>query len=191
MKALPSDVEDYLRELKLGLAPLGSPDRDEILAEVRSHFEERLAQGRARVLDGFLSAERYAASFLAERSLASALAEGTPWALSRSLWIGRVERAFALAAAVPLGLLQLCAVALVLLGALKPLFFERIGLWLGPQGRFALGFLSDPQAHELLGWWAVPLFIGGGALVLILAHRAQMALARRRLRRVRAASVPR
>jgi uncharacterized membrane protein len=191
MKALPPDVEDYLKDLKLGLAPLGSPDREEILAEVRSHFEERLAQGRARVLDGFLPAERYAASFLAERSLASALAEGTPWALSRSLWIGRVERAFALAAAVPLGLLQLCAVTLVVLGALKPLFFERIGLWLGPQDRFALGYLSDPGARELLGWWVVPLFIGGGALIFILAHRAQTALARRRLRLVRAASVPR
>ena len=191
MRALPRDVEDYLKELKLGLAPLGSPDREEILAEVRGHFDERLAQGRTRVLDGFLPAERYAACFLAERTLASALAEGTPWALSRSLWIGRVERVFSLAAAVPLGLLQLAAATLVVLGALKPLFFERIGLWLGPHGGFALGYMSDPGARELLGWWAIPLFIGGGALIFLLAHRAQTALARRRLRQVRAASVPR
>jgi uncharacterized membrane protein len=191
MKALPPDVEEYLKELKLGLAPLGAPDRDEIVAEVRTHFEDRLAQGRAHVLAGFLPAESYAASFLAERSLASALAEGTPWALSRSLWIGRVERAFSLAAAIPLGLLQLCAASLVVLGALKPLVYERIGLWLGPRGGFNIGFLSDPGARDVLGWWTVPLFIGGGALIFILAHRAQTALVRRRLRQVRLASVPR
>jgi uncharacterized membrane protein len=190
MTALPPDVERYVRELRLGLAPLGPADRDEIVAELRSHFQERLAQGRADVLAGFLPAERYAATFLAERSLASALAEGTPWAVSRSLWVGRVARAASLAAAVPLGLVQLCAACLVVLGALKPVVYDRIGLWIGAPGRFALGYLGEPEAREVLGWWTVPLFIGIGALLFLLAHRAQVGLARRRLRQVRLAGVP-
>jgi uncharacterized membrane protein len=187
MTPLPPDVERYLKELRLALSPLGTEERDEIAAELRTHFEERIAQGRGELLSDFPSAESYAAAFVAERSLVSALVEGTPWAVSRSLWVGRVARAFSLAAAVPLGLVQLCAITLVILGALKPIFSDRIGLWLGPRGTGAIGYLGDPQAHELLGWWGVPLFIGGGALLFVLAHRAQVALARRRLLRVRAA----
>ena len=34
-----------------------------------------------------------------------------------------MQRAFLLAAAVPLGLLLLCTIALIVLGALKPIFF--------------------------------------------------------------------
>jgi len=187
MRPLPPDVERYLRELKVALAPLGA-DRDEIVAELRTHFADRLVEGRTEVLAGFLPAERYAAAFLAERTLVSALVAGTPWALSRSLWFGRIERMISVCAAVPLGLLQLCMATLVVLGALKPLLDDRIGLWVGPGGHVALGFVSDPGARELLGWWAVPLFIIGGGLVFLLAYRAQTALARWRLHRVRAAT---
>jgi hypothetical protein len=115
-----------------------------------------------------------------------ALVEGTPWVLSRSPWIGRIERAFSLAAAVPVALAQLCAITLMLLGAVKPIFSEDIGLWHGPNGTWVLGYLSDPRARELLGWSAVPLFIVAGSLVFFATYRVQVALARRRLRRVRA-----
>lgn len=188
MTPLPPEIERYLKQLRLGLAPLGAADRDEIVAEVRSHIEERIAQGRTGVLAEFAPAERYAAAFLAERSLMSALAEGTPWALSRSLWTGRILRALSIAAAVPLGLVQLCSAALIVLGALKPLMFDHVGLWVGPRVRFAIGYMSDPGGPELLGWWAMPLFIVGGALLFTAAYHGQTALARHRLNQVRAAS---
>ena len=191
MTPLPPDVEHYLKELRLALSPLGADERDEIVAEVRTHFADRIAQNRGDVLAGFLTAESYAAAFVAERGLVSGLVAGTPWAVSRSLWVGRFQRALSVAAAVPLGLLQLGAIALVVLGALKPLFFDRIGLWVGPHGTAAIGYLSDPSSRELLGWWAVPVFIAGGTLLFLAIHRAQVALARHRLRRVRAASAPR
>jgi uncharacterized membrane protein len=187
MTPLPRDVEDYLKELRLALSPLGGAERDEIVAEVRTHFADRIAQGRGELLAEFPSAESYAAAFVAERSLVAALVEGTPWALSRALWVGRVQRAFSLAAAVPLGLVQLCAITLVILGALKPVVFDHIGLWRGPRGLAVLGYASDPEGHEILGWWGIPVFILGGALLFVLAHRAQVALARRRLRRIRTA----
>lgn len=184
---LSPEIEHYLKQLRLGLAPLDAADRDEIVAEVRGHFAERLAQGHDHVLEQFAPAEHYAAAFLAERSLTSALAEGTPWVLHRSLWTGRILRVATLVAAVPLALVQLVGVALVVLGALKPLMFDKIGLWIGPHHVFALGYVSDPDSHELLGWWGVPVFILGGALVFIAAYQAQTALARRRLSRVRRA----
>ena len=152
MTPLTPDVEHYLKELRLALSPLAGDERDEIVAEVRSHLADRLAQNRGDVLAGFMTAESYAAAFVAERSLVSGLVVGTPWALSRSLWVGRFERVLSVAVAVPLGLLQLCAVTLAVLGALKPLFFDRIGLWIGPHGAAAIGYLSDPGSRELLGW---------------------------------------
>jgi uncharacterized membrane protein len=186
MNPIPSDAERYLRELRQALLPLASAERDEIVAEVRSHLADRIAQGRGDVLADFPPAERYAAAFVAERNLVAALVEGTPWQLSRALWIGRIERTFSLAAAIPVAMVQLCAIGLMVLGALKPIFFDQIGLWRGPGGTWAIGYLSDPRARELLGWSAVPLFIVAGSLTLFAAHRVQVALARRRLRRVRA-----
>jgi hypothetical protein len=188
MTALPPDIERYLKQLRLGLAPLDAADRDEIVAEVRAHFAERLAQGHDRVLEQFAPPERYAAAFLAERSLISALAEGTPWVLHRSLWTGRILRIASIVAAVPLALIQLGSAALVVLGAMKPLVFDHIGLWCAPHRKFALGYLSDPDSQELLGWWGMPVFIAGGALLFAAAYQAQTALARRRLSQVRVAS---
>jgi uncharacterized membrane protein len=186
MTPIPTEAERYLYELRRALSPLASAERDEIVAEVRSHLAERLSQGRGDVLAAFPPAESYAAAFVAERSLVAALVEGTPWLLSRSLWIGRIERAFSLMAAVPVALVQLFAVTLTVLGALKPIFSDQIGLWRGTNGAWAIGYMSDPRARELLGWSAVPLFIVTGSLVFFAAYRVQVALARRRLRRVRA-----
>lgn len=181
--ALPTEAERYLAQLRMALSPLGEAEREEIVAEVRSHLLDRVASGKGALLDGFDAPETYAAEFLAERSLRGALAQGTSWALGRALLIGARDSLLALFVLLPLVVMQLAGACLVVLAALKPFLPHQIGMFEGPRG-FALGFVSpEPlDARELLGWWAIPAFIVGGALLFLASNRALRALARWRLR---------
>lgn len=189
--ALSPEIETFLRGLRMGLAALRPEDRDDVIAEVRSHLEERQAQGRPHPLDGFGDPADYAAQFLAERTLTSALAHGTSFALGRALLTGGVRALTAAATAVVLSV-QLAALALVLAGIMKPFVPSHIGLFLDASGGVQLlGFSSQDLAryHEVLGGWAVPLFIATGGLLMWLGNQALRALARRRVRGLRCGSL--
>jgi uncharacterized membrane protein len=190
---LPKHAEEFLRRLRAGLAGLAREEQNDIVAEIRSHLLERHAAGRAELLDGFESAEAYAARFLAEHELASAVARGTSVALGRALLVGARDTLGVLLLVVPLLVLDLIALAFVVVGALKVLLPDHVGLFLDVSGRFkGLGLLRGPfdGLHEVLGWWAVPLFIVPGIVVVWTCNRGLRALARWRLRVTREARVP-
>ncbi len=177
------DIQQYLRRLRAGLGSLPADERDEIVAELRSHIEERVAQGQRSVLDDLGSPEDYATSFVAEHALSGALARGTSFALGRALLTGLRESFFGMLV-VPLLALQLAAATLVVVGALKPILPSRIGVFLDALDHVhAIGLLVGDLGglHEVLGGWAILAFIGPGVLLLWAGNRALRALARARL----------
>lgn len=181
MSELPTAAERYLRELERSLATLPPAERAEIVAEIRSHLLDRpeAARDPAAALG---PAPEYAASFLQARMLSDALARGSSWALGRALVAGAGRLVWWYVVAV-LALGHAYGALLVLLAALKPLFPQAIGLFVGRR-QFILGaFSGEPPAgaHEVLGWTIVPVFLVAGGLVLWLSHLGLRALVRRRL----------
>lgn len=183
------DVQDYLRRLGQCLNALPPAQRDDILAELGSHFEEARASGRTDVLRGFDAPEEYAGQFLAETELRGALARGTSFALGRALLVGARSTLVVLFAIVPLGFLHVLGAIFVVLGVLKPFYPSQVGAFSDPKGGFAIGFFSGTESmHEHLGLSAIPLFCLGGILVFWLSNRALRWLVRRRLASLRLAA---
>lgn len=185
---LPKNAEAFLRDVGLALSPLPAEEREDLLAELRSHLLDRASQGRDDAVAEFGPAEQYASAFLAERALSGALASGTSWSLGRALLVGARDLLRVLLLLVPLGLLHVIGLALLAVGALKPFFPANVGVFVPNGGRlWAIGYVSGDLSgsREVLGWWALPVFLVSGALLLWAANRGLRAAARSRLERAR------
>ncbi|MBK8171934.1 MAG: DUF1700 domain-containing protein [Sandaracinaceae bacterium] len=191
-ETLPSEAETFLRQLRAGLASLPRADRDDIIAEVRSHLYERHAAGKTPLLEGFENAQSYASRFAAETALRGALARGTSVDLGKALLTGATTGISMLLVVVPLAVAYMIAVALVLAGALKPIMPTRVGLFVDMQDNFvALGAYGGDMhlLRELLGFWAMPLFVLSGIVLLWICNRALRLAANRKLLSVRCGAV--
>ena len=83
-------------------------------------------------------------------------------------------------------MLHLYGVAFVILAALKPFFPANVGLFLGEGITIGGQWGQDLSgAREVLGWWAIPVFLVPGVLMLWGANHVLRALARWRLARLR------
>jgi uncharacterized membrane protein len=179
---LPKPAQDYLRRLRHALASLPDSERSEVLAEITSHLADRQARGDADLLSGFEAPEEYAAQFVAERALVDALARGASWQLGRSLLIGKLSTFASYLAVAALWFLHATGYLFLVLAALKPFFASSIGVFVGNEV-FAVGAYSgSPGAREVLGFWAISVFVGAAAVLMWVSNRALRALARRRLR---------
>jgi hypothetical protein len=185
MSDLPREAETFLRGLERSLSALPAEERREVVKELRSHLEDRAAQGAADLLAPFGRPEAYAAAFLEERALCGALATGSSFALGRALLSGarRLGWWYAVAA---LGLVEVVGGGLVALAALKLFWPGKVGLFFGP-GVFFLGMRDGETgpAVELLGYWAVPFFLFLGVAALFSANWSLRTLAAWRLARAR------
>jgi uncharacterized membrane protein len=187
MELLPKEAEEFLRQLRQGLASLPQAERQEIVEEIRSHLRDRQAAGEP-LLAGFEDAQTYASRFVSETALRGALAGGSSLDLGKALLTGARTGLVMLLAVVPLTVVQLIGAGLIISGALKPFMPSQVGLFLDGAGRFvALGAHAGELtgAREVLGFWAMPLFLGAGILLLFAGNRALRALARRRLQAAR------
>jgi uncharacterized membrane protein len=191
---LPKRAERFLRDLGSALSKVPAAERDEIVAEIRSHLEDRLSQGASDILAGFSDPGAYAAAFMQERALASAVAQGTSWAIGGALLRGARTLGWWYTVLV-LGLLHVYGLVFLALALAKPIFPRNVGLFVHrrPSGT-ALSFggifgedLSDTT--EILGWWAIPILVLLGVLALWGANRTLRALGRWRLKRIRQSRV--
>lgn len=181
------ESEDFLRRFRRGLADLPADIREDLVTELRSHIEERLAQGKLDPSAAFGSPEAYASRFLTEEALRSAVSGTRPWQLV-SVLLGKLRStATVVFAVVPLAVIELLALAVAAVGVAKPFSPSHIGLFFYPNGSFGvLGGVSDAGAmHEVLGWTAMPIFIFGGILLFWVCHRLMLRIARGELSRVR------
>ncbi len=185
--------DEFLHRFRRGLASLPQDIREDIVAEVRSHFAER---GAALDLGKeFGTPEEYAAHFIAENALSIALQQGNPWRLVRALLATARYATVVVLGVIPLAILQFMAMIVTLLGVLKPFFWDSIGVFAGDDGRFR-GFGMQTQSlsdfrpptgvHETLGYAAMPVMILGGLLVFWISNRLTVLIARARLARLRA-----
>lgn len=119
--AMPDSVDEYLDRLAVALAGLPGPDRREIVAETRSHIEERYAEvGEparvSAVVEELGPPETYAEEFLENYPEAGG-AERVPWAPRAWRWAGSIVAAIAFSISF---VLVLWAVFLLLVAADPP-----------------------------------------------------------------------
>jgi uncharacterized membrane protein len=181
-KSGPADQETFLRRVRQGLGSLAPAEQEDIVAELRSHLLDRQKQGHEDPLAGFETPEDLAADFVSEHALRGALAQGTPWALGTALLIAARDSMVALSVLLPLLVFQLAGLSFLVVAALKPFMTDNLGVWMGG-GNFVIGTRpANPAAHEILGWWAIPVLTITGVLLFWFCNRAMMTLVRWRLR---------
>jgi hypothetical protein len=181
-------IDEFLKRFESALAPLPAEERTDLVAEIGGHLREREKGGAGDPLAGFGGPEEYAKSFLSERELAGALEKGGSVRLLRAL--ARAARGGAEAVSVlALLLLHLFGLAFLACGVAKVVAPSHTGLFVDADGSLRnLGFSGGyPGAHEVLGWWSLPLFLLAGAAILWGANRLLRTVVRRRLALFRAA----
>lgn len=184
-----NEAQDYLRRFRGALGSLPADIREDLVAELRSHIEERQTQAPFSPTQVFGSPEVYASQFIVEQRLSTAVNSGRPLELIASLFVTTRLTATLLFLVFPLIVVEIFGLGLTVLGALKP-FSTHIGLFLYPDGAFGgLGWINQPgSAHEVLGYGVMPVFIISGLLTFWLGYRLLVTLGRRELARMRARS---
>jgi HAAS domain-containing protein len=149
----------YIRHLRWSLASLPADDRDDIIAETRSHLQERLERGvRIEEAIGDLGApEDFARAFITERALLSALGSRDSMGLFAALGQRSVRNLRTISATA--GCILAWALALVVCAVAAAKVFDpsHVGMWIG-RGQFFLGVIDDPsRGSEVLGPWIFPV----------------------------------
>jgi hypothetical protein len=181
-------IESYLLRLRHGLRGMNGAEADDIVAELRSHIDEKTAAGVAidMILAALGSPERLANEYLTEDLLARAEVSRSPWRVLDGLfrWASlSIAGFFALLGAIAGyffgGAFLLCAL-------LKPFHPQGAGLWVFQTGvgdveySVHLGFAGPPAGgRELLGWWIIPLGLALGGGLILLTSRFALWFARR------------
>ena len=186
-KSPQNEINDFLRRFRRALATLPADIREDVVGEVGSHLQERSAQGKLSLEASFGTPEAYASQFLAEAALDTAVARGTPWSLFSVLMAEVRITALTIFVVLPLAAVEIMAVAVTLIGFLKPFGGNHIGLFLLSNGGFgAVGWVSDPASmHEVLGYTAMPIFICSGLLLFWIANKLMLNVVRRELAALR------
>jgi len=182
-----TEIDDFLRRFRRALAGVPADIREDLVDELRSHIDDRFAQGRLDLKASFGSPEDYASRFVTEGALQAAVSRGSPFHILAVL-LGKVRvTAITVFVVLPLGMLEIVACALMLDGLMKPIGGNHVGLFLLSNGRFgALGWVKDARSmHEVLGYAAMPIFIFCGLLLFWAAHKLLLSVARRELARMR------
>ncbi|HWA89358.1 MAG TPA: hypothetical protein VG889_04945 [Rhizomicrobium sp.] len=151
--------EAWLRRLRWALAALPDPERDDIVAEIRAHLDEREREGGgiADALTQLGPADEYARGFIEARELTGAAASQQPGAMLSAI-VRRAHRSIvALGAFLTVVALAGAAFLAVLTALVKIGDPAHAGLWRG-QSQFFIGVIDDPAtSQELLGNWIYPL----------------------------------
>ncbi len=174
-------LDVYLDQVRRNLRGLSDAETAETIAELRSHVLDKVegdpTPSRVEAaIDALGSPREVARINLAERTVARMDADRSLLAVPRA--IGRLATlslygffAFMVSLtgyAIGAGLL-ITAIA-------KPFAPDHVGLWhmRGPPDdyTYSLGVVTEaPRAHDLLGWWIIPIGLFVGALTLWLTWR--------------------
>lgn len=169
-------ISTYLKHLNRALGALPEPDRSEIVAETRSHLRDRLAGGESeldRALSAFGAPEDYARQFIEDYKLSRALASGRAAPLYAEVLARAGRSILGFAGTALFGLAYLAAFCFLLVAAIKPLFPDRVGVWVGENvlGLGVVDAATAKEAQELLGYWVIPLGLVCGIALYVLTTR--------------------
>lgn len=176
-----SAIERYLTTLRGALKGLPAPDCDEIVSEIGVHLRESVQQPGTNVetvISHLGPAKELAAQYRDTLLLQRTARAASPWVI--------LNAALRLARRSALGFLCFVVAligygtgaAMILSAFAKLIFPKQVGLWIGPdvfsfgfhdpdrfhQGGIGLLLLTGTPAHEVLGWWYIPVALAIGAL---------------------------
>jgi len=174
----PDAVEHYLLRLRRALGSVKAESVDEILSDIRSHIEERVAaspvpagQAVMEVLERLGTPQQLAANYRAEGLLERASVSSGPLLLLRATFYWALTGLGGFVALLILLFGYLFGISFLVTAVLKPFYGDRVGLWVGPdtlQLGAHMGSEPLPAGRELLGYWIIPLGLVIGLLSLIL-----------------------
>lgn len=167
-----SEIEIYLGELRRHLGPMTLGERDEIVREIQAHMRDAAEQGTpvAAVIERLGPAAELAAQYREGLLLRQACRSFSPLTLLR----GALRMATRSAAGIVVflgGLIGYTLGAGMVIGALlKPFFPDHVGIFTSKSYSVTseLQTITTRTApHEILGIWAIPIFLTLGSLTLL------------------------
>ncbi len=178
--ALQERIDAYLQRLRQALAALPPGEIAEIIREIHGHIIERAEATESldeKKLNDILCAlgnpEDIGSLYHSRAMVARARSSRSPPLILRTtvIWAGKSMGGLAAALFALFGWVSgLCCLVGAILKLIRP---ERVGLWIGPHTwNLSMGYLSPAErvrehAHEVLGWWLIPVMLIVGPLVLI------------------------
>lgn len=171
---MTAPLDDYLAKLERALRSLPADERASIIAEIRSHIEDRMAATQISaqlVLEDLGDPLELAQAFLDQRKLEDAVVRSA----HGPLLIAILERAGRSIVAAILGLFAvtfyLCVPAFAAMAVLKPIVPQNVGLWWGPN-LHAFAMLDHPPAgtQEVLGYALIPVVIVLGVVAFLIGR---------------------
>lgn len=163
--------ELYLTRLSKALGTLSKEEREEILSDLRSLVLENAEQGQgeAAVLARLGPPEALAETYRTERLLSEAVRTSAPGAILSALLRWALLGVGGFFGSLALFFCYAMAFALVAIGLLKPIFPGNVGLW--PSSHSFGALWPRPAGPEVLGYWIIPVTLGTGVLLYVLATR--------------------
>lgn len=160
-------IHEYLKSLSKYLSRLDKGEVDEVIREIESHIYDALdAKGEnghaSEILEGFGPPRELAASYVDH------VLQGTPPPIGFKA-IKFVKKGVSKGLYYSTGALgYFFASTLILIGLIKLLLPEIVGIWATPHGNsIIVGFGSEiPEGlEEIVGWWIIPVVIVAGLSV--------------------------
>jgi uncharacterized membrane protein len=182
-----SRVNGYLFVLERSLRSFLPPEvvRDAV-REIESHLRERVATADGmpneretleKILAELGPPLRVAQAYSAERTVDEAVATGRVVPMARAVWHIAVTTLVGSAVATGLFSAYAAGLAFIIIGILKPIFPNNVGLMLvnGVPRNFGALFPLPPGVTVYGGYGTIPVSIACGVAVLVLAHKATRA----------------
>ena len=166
-------IDAYLARFESHLRTTSRRDKEEILREIEAHIRdaaERDDGNVASILSRLGEPEALANQYRDVALLQKASRSLSPLVLLRAavrLATKGVFGAFVLFCGV-VG--YAFGAGLVLVGLIKPIAPAHSGLWMRngvPVSSGALVVIPPPPAHEVLGWWLIPIALTLGVLIIL------------------------
>lgn len=164
-------VAIYLAEFRSALTGMTLAEREEIVEEIRAHIRDRVSGSglsTPEVLERLGSPRELARDYSSGALLQRASRSFSPWLILRAAfrWSLAGVQGFTVFVAALVG--YSIGTSLMICAALKPLFPDEVGVWMGA-GSFNLGFHPGnvPAGPELLGGWFIPFATLTGVIAFI------------------------
>jgi uncharacterized membrane protein len=188
---ITQQIEAYLSALRTQLAPITLAEREEILREIAAHIRDSVEAGTPieTVLARLGTPAELAAEYRDGQLIRAASRSFSPIKLLRGT--------FRLTTRGVIGIIVfLCALigyitggGLIVGAIIKPFAPNHVGVFTTTTktvwqtaGQLSSGIQTVGPRHEILGWWAIPIFLASGAFILLfttLAIRAFLRISQR------------
>lgn len=188
-----SDLDSYMASLRSHLGPMTLVEREEILREIAAHIRDSAEQSGNSVegvLERLGPADQLAAQYRDGLLIRKASHSISPWLLLRATLrlatkgVSGVVVFFVAVFGYAFG------VGFVLSAFAKCIFPAHTGAWVRGGELVISGtqlYIPQPPAHEILGWWYVPITLTIGSLLTLattfvirtslrISHRVQVRL---------------